>query len=161
MIGASAKVTFSDKGLKALLEKVRASGKHALEVGVFDGGPELALIASVHEFGAPEANIPQRSYLRSTMLEGQKRYGSLLKSLLKSWQEGELTLEAALYRLSVTIVGDVQKRILRGELPDREGTIHPLKPATVASKQRRGLARPGIALYATGRLYNAIKARVT
>jgi hypothetical protein len=153
VIKPEVKLEFKDKGLKALFERVRAANKSAMKLGVLDAPPDLALIASVHEHGAPEAHIPQRSFLRSTFRAQQARWGGLLKSLLMRWTKGELSLDAALFRFSTTAVGDVQATIMRGIQPD-------LKEATVKSKQRKGYGHPHTALVATKRLYNAIKAKV-
>lgn len=46
------------------------SGPGYVEVGVFGS---RAMIARIHEFGAPRANIPERSFMRSAHLENEKK----------------------------------------------------------------------------------------
>jgi len=45
--------------------RIRREGNYVIgEVGIFD--PDTAEYASYNEFGAPKANVPERSFLRST-----------------------------------------------------------------------------------------------
>lgn len=66
----SSRVLF-DKGY--LLQQIdhRVYGLTA-EVGVFDGKEKRAYIALVHEYGYPEGNIPERSFMRSALEENRK-----------------------------------------------------------------------------------------
>lgn len=66
----SSRVLF-DKGY--LLQQIdhKVYGMRA-EVGVFDGKEKRAYIALVHEWGYPEGNIPERSFMRSALEENRK-----------------------------------------------------------------------------------------
>lgn len=59
----------------------KESGPMVTEVGVFnDAGAEpRATIAMHHEFGAPEANIPERSFIRSTVNETKPQVRKIFK----------------------------------------------------------------------------------
>lgn len=54
----------------------RMSGKDEVEVGVFGS---KAKIAVHHEFGAPKAGIPERSFLRSTFNEQKPKLVKIIK----------------------------------------------------------------------------------
>ena len=80
-----------DKGYNALLTgfetladirtRVGIQGKDALRRVALDDDAEenqaslqMVELATIHEFGAPKANIPQRSFLRSTADENRRKY---------------------------------------------------------------------------------------
>jgi len=54
----------------------RMTGKDEVEVGVFGS---KAKIAVHHEFGAPKANIPERSFIRSTFNEQRPKLVKIIK----------------------------------------------------------------------------------
>ena len=144
---------FTDRGVKRLLDAVEQAKKKSLEIGCLDAPPEVVEIMTHHEYGAPRANLPRRSFLRSAIRDFRDKYNRVMKQLLTVWGKGDVSIEAVLTRLSAQVVGDIQQKIINGLLP-------PLKKATVDRKRRLGLPRPATALFATGRLYNSIKARL-
>ena len=54
----------------------KLDGDDAVEVGVFG---EPAFRATVHEFGAPSRNIPERSFVRSSFNENKKGIVNIIK----------------------------------------------------------------------------------
>jgi hypothetical protein len=141
-----------DKGLNGVFARVLKSprSKFGAEVGVFDD-PESAEIAAIHELG--RGNVPARSFMRATLERNRRKYAALSKRLFGRWLDGDMTVMQASAAIGETIRDDMQRAILKGVPP-------PLKEATVSAKRRRGLPRPSTALYATGRLFNAIKVRL-
>src|SRR5262245_44048037 len=75
-------VTDIDRGWRRLVSGLRKSRRVEARVGVqapeaeADHGEGLtnADLAAIHEFGAPAAHIPERSFLRSTFDENQRAY---------------------------------------------------------------------------------------
>jgi phage gpG-like protein len=51
-------------------------GENSVEVGVFGS---RASIARHHEFGAPRANIPERSFMRSAFAESKRKIVKMMK----------------------------------------------------------------------------------
>ncbi len=152
MAKSAMKVSIVDKGLDRLLARVSAKDDAAVEVGVLDAADaETVLIAQVHELGL--GNAPQRSFLRATVTKNRQRYAELSKRAYAKFVDGDWSLVQALTAVGEEIRSDIQKTIIKG-IPPR------LQTETVKSKRRRGLPRPGTALYATGKLYEAIKARL-
>jgi hypothetical protein len=112
-------------------------------------GQSVADIASIHEFGAPQANVPQRSFVRAWFDEASAS-GELmttLKAELASVVEGKRTLKQALERSALRFEGSVKERIRRHIPP-------PLKPATI---KRKGSSTP---LIDRGVLRNSVRGRV-
>jgi hypothetical protein len=130
----AAKVQIRDTGLRSFLRRARGfSGMKAM-VGIqgpaataarSDGLTNVEL-ASIHEFGAPKAGVPQRSFLRSTFDENRRLYEKELEriagaSLSGAEIEGELRLLGEQYR------SDVIDKI-HSNIPP------PLSDATIARK---------------------------
>jgi hypothetical protein len=103
-----------------------------------------AYIASIHEFGSPMQGIPERSFLRSSVRNNQKKYNQLNKVNLKRVANGQMSIDQALDLFGIMAEGDVKQNI-------RHGTYTPLKASTI---QRKGSSRP---LIDTGQLVQAVK----
>jgi len=152
MIRGGVKVVYVPKpAAKTLFDMAKERGITTLEVGLFDASTDTTMIAQVHEYGTRTA--PKRSFLRDTMRLNRQKYDRILKTSAATMLRKGWDIQTALTQLGVVIVADVRKRIQRGIPPA-------LKSATVASKRRKGYAKPHVALYATGALYNAIKAKL-
>jgi len=79
----SSKPLFDDGHLLQQIDnRVSADGLSA-EVGVFDGPEKRAYVASIHEFGCPEVNIPERSFMRSAMEENRKGMKKIFTGVMK------------------------------------------------------------------------------
>lgn len=122
-----------------------------VRIGVLGAGGEArddltqAELAAIHEFGAPRANVPERSFLRATADAKRLEWLALLERTLRLVTAGRLDLEAALGIVGQKAVADVVARIRRGA-----GIPPPLQPETI---QRKGSDRP---LVDTGRLVQSI-----
>lgn len=124
-------------------------GVEGMSVGFFaDKTPgEVIARAYFHEFGT--VNVPERSFLRSTMTRNKKRYAQMVTQLARRVAEKKMTAADALNWLGTEVASDVQSTIQRNIRPR-------LQRATVDSKKRKGYARPNIALYATGEMFDAL-----
>lgn len=153
-IKGSGTVTDRDRGAKALLR--RLAEKHELTVGIHeadgaavkespDGSESTTLIdvGIIHEYGAPEAGIPERSFIRAWADESRERHVAESREVGKLVVEGKLDAETALKRLGLRRQAEVQKRI-------SEGIDPPLSEETIA---RKGSSKP---LINTGQLRSAI-----
>lgn len=108
-------------------------------------GVTILEIAVIHEFGAPRAGIPQRSFIRGTVelknTEINRLIGKLTRRMVRS--EGRETPADMLEILGAWVASEIKKRI-------RDGIPPALKPETVEAK---GSSTP---LIDTGRLLNSI-----
>lgn len=121
-----------DKALKKIEELVKSlKGPDLVKVGLPKGsnaypdGTSVIMVGSVHEFGSPSMGIPQRSFLRATLVENKLAYKALFKKLSQKIVDGDMSKEDALHFVGMTVQGDVVSRISEGISPDltsREGT---------------------------------------
>lgn len=115
-----------------------------------DGGITMIELAAIHEFGSPEAGIPQRSFIRSTFNRNDVRreMGELAGKLVTKVIHG-MKLQTALGLMgawgTAQIKNTINNRLTTG--PENQE----LKPATIKAK---GSTLP---LVDTGRLINAIQ----
>lgn len=148
-------IRVKDKGLGEFIASFNALGRreHA-RLGLFDAkNEETAIIGAVHEYGAPDKNIPQRSYMRATFDENQQKYTDIArKELAAAAERPQIAVKNALNAVGHTMETDVKRAIIKRIPP-------PLSEKTIARKRRLGLPRPSIPLYATGQLYEAIAYR--
>jgi hypothetical protein len=147
-VGVKFKISEKDKGLRKLFEQTvpeLAKLDPHVRVGIFEdeknGGaqhdessPYTTLeIAAVHEFGAPEANIPERSFIRAGVNEKRPELVTLTKQLLKRVVEGKLDAKTMFDALGAQMVAFINAKVRQGD------DLEPLKPATIA---RKGSSRP-------------------
>jgi hypothetical protein len=137
-----------DKGWRAMKKRVAQDAGTTVSVGVQGadadadhGGITMAQLAGVHEFGSN--NIPERSFLRFTILANQKRYLELMRQLGNGILIGRFDVPTALGIFGEQVVSDVKARITSNIAPA-------LAPSTI---QRKGSTT---ALIDTGRLLNSI-----
>jgi phage gpG-like protein len=113
-----------------------------------EGSPLTLLeVAAIHEFGAPAAGIPQRSFIRAGVDAQLPEIQRVQRALAAQTIRGALTLDVALDRLGAKVAALLQNRIAAGIDP-------PNSAATIA---RKGSSKP---LVDTGQLKAAITWRV-
>lgn len=103
----------------------------------------VAQIAAVHEFGAPNAGIPERSFLRAGIARNVSKYKALNRKSILGILKGTTTMEQGLGLLGELAKGDVQSEI-------RNGDHAPLKESTI---NRKGSSQP---LIDTGQMRQAV-----
>jgi hypothetical protein len=132
------------------LDKVRALARQRVHVGVLGesaGKPHKGTtltnvdVATIHEFGAPEASIPARSFLRSTVKLDKDTIAKFVASRLRQVVAGKLDPRAAYEQVGLKVVALVRARI-------RAGIAPPLK------------RREGVPLIDTGQLISSISHEV-
>lgn len=152
----SAKVTVRDRGWNRIKQNMLALAKKPhVKVGVLDdgahgdGGLSVAELAAIHEFGAPGAGIPARSFIRSTLDENKAEYAELIRKGLAAVLAGRLSPAMLLEAIGAKVATDIKKRVTSGD-----GLDPPLAESTVEAK---GSERP---LVDTGRLIGAVTWKV-
>lgn len=146
---AATKISDTDKGFHAFLERAREAAKGAgVSVGVHaaegaeaeEGGLTVLDVAIFNEFGL---GVPERSFLRAWIDENEAQNSELLRRAAKMALKGDKTLHEALELLGMKFAGGIQQRIAQGISPANA-------PATIAKK---GSDKP---LIDTGQLRQAI-----
>ena len=107
----------------------------------------VLFVASIHEFGAPDAGIPERSFVRAYVDENRAQIEAWQYALGLRALSGEITAKQALNQLGALIAGGMQDRIARGIAP----------PNTVETIMRKGSGKP---LIDTGQLRSSITWKV-
>lgn len=101
-----------------------------------DGKKTTADIAQIHEYGAPDAGIPERSFIRSTVNKNQAKYDNHIEKLRDQIFDANtgMTTERALGLIGQEVSGDIKNTIRNGIQPG-------LKPATIRRKNAGEIAK--------------------
>jgi hypothetical protein len=76
--------------------------------------PTVLQIGLIHEFGAPAAGIPARSFIRDWATEQQDAHKKQLRAIGTAVIKGKYSAEQGLKRFGVLAEGQVKKRIATG-----------------------------------------------
>lgn len=170
MSAVSVKFTFreSDHGFKKLVEmakRIEAQKPYA-KAGVLarkrerndSNAMDNVTLAVIHEFGAPSAGIPERSFIRGSFNRNRPKYETLVRQLVTGLYEGKTTERQALGILGAVMSTDMKLGITSG------GGIKPRdSDATLRRKAGKGSRPRGFVgplqprtLVDTGQLVGAI-----
>lgn len=174
---ARGRVVDVDRGYAAMMRRARALQGAAVRIGVLEakgrapvtrrnsageilgGGSAFTMVAlaSVHEFGSLSANVPERSFLRTTFDDQRARYHALMRRVLRLYIIGRIPLRSALGLVGLQFENDVRARIRGGLRPG-------LAASTLRARRRRGKGNRKFAghkpLIDTGRLIGSISHEV-
>ena len=90
----------------------------------YPDGTSVIMVGAVHEFGSPARNVPQRSFLRSTIIDEQDTYKDLFKQVTLSMVKGDIDSKKALSMIGLQVESDVKEKITNIDSPklkNREG----------------------------------------
>lgn len=128
--------------IKALKELDGVYGQAGwFESAKYPDGTQVALVATIHEYGAPAKNIPPRMGLRAMIPEQQGSWARFAAFGAKRVLEGEGTATDAMEIIVSRAAADIRKQIASVTEP-------PLAPATIKARQARSAS--GEARTATG-----------
>lgn len=113
------------------------------ETAKYKDGTPVALVAAIHEFGAPGAGIPARPFMRPTVAEKREAWMRNLEAGATEVLRGNMSASAVLEAVAMRAAGDISKAISRVTSP-------PLSPITI---KRKGSAKP---LVETGLLRQSV-----
>ena len=138
-------------GLHDLIKTIREAANAKVLVGVpasknspHEGGINMATLAATHEYGAPSRGIPERSFLRSAIIENQDKITDLVSKGVKSYLEQGKEIDLMFYdRIGLFASNLVKDKIAKG----------PFKPLADATVKRKGSSKP---LVDTGALRQSI-----
>lgn len=143
-----------DLGWSRIQKAIKQLDNSYAKVGVQDGSDvdskdqrtlsEMVVIASVHEFGAPKKNIPQRSFLRSAVDTHKPQIVNLQTKAIKSIIDGSMSVQQG-----VELLGQYGQKIVRKQI---SSNIPP--PLKNPSKKRGGPSAKS--LVDTGQLRQSI-----
>jgi len=149
------KTAHTSSGKLKQIRKVMAKGGF-VEVGVVEStvhdeaeGLTVAAIASYNEFGGPDNNPPERSFMRSTLRDEKTNIKKMNKSSLKRIVQGEMTTKKGLGLLGSYLSAKISQKIVKIRTPKNADS-------TLAAKYPK--TNP---LIDTGQLKNSINYKVT
>lgn len=111
-----------------------------LENARYPDGTSVAMVAAIHNYGAPRANIPPRPFFSNMVADKSPEWPAAISNLL---QQNNYDIVRALELAGEAIKGQLQQSI-------RDTNSPPLRPATIA---RKGFAKP---LVHTGHMLNSV-----
>lgn len=111
-----------------------------LENARYPDGKPVAMIAAIHNYGAPRANIPPRPFFDNMIKRRSKEWPAAIAGLLRA---NDYSARRALALAGDAIAGQLRQQIIDTNAP-------PLKPATV---RRKGFAKP---LVDTGHMLQSV-----
>lgn len=117
----------------ALVKRLENFGDPHVKVGILASGKAnetessgitMAELGTIHEFGAPGANIPERSFIRQTFKLKQDEVIKVTETLAKNIVEKDMTLSKALDLLGAKgaawIQDTIVKQLVTPKLEDSE-----------------------------------------
>ena len=154
-----AKTIDKDLGQKQIVRELKKAKGSFVTVGIhakeheYESGASVQMVGTVHEFGLPEKNIPERSFLRSTYDKNKEFWRKMTVDLFYKVLQRSITVETALKQIGILQVSAVQGTLLKGDFAE-------LKTSTIRARKRGGLnsKRP---LVATRKLWRSINFEVT
>lgn len=127
-----------------LAEVLEYAATHSVYVGlpkekvggqIYGDGMTILSVGAIHEYGAPEANIPQRSFLRAPFTQRAAELQARIALEFQAAKDGKRTAAQALDR-----VGIAAMNISRSAFRSRgDGQWPALQPETI---RRKGVATP-------------------
>jgi len=93
----------------------------------YEDGTNVAYVATIQEFGAPEANIPPRPFMRPTVKEKKEYWTKIIKSRVPQVVIGKMSAFDVLDLVGMAAAADIQTKISSIYSP-------PNSPATLARK---------------------------
>jgi hypothetical protein len=137
-------VTFEDKGLQALFDKLAELKALRVRIGYSDAeGRErypgttvsVALVAAINEFGWAARKIPERSFARSTLVEQRGAIKAMVEANSIKVCNGDMTPVEAMSQVGEFLCAKIREKLLSAS-----GWAAPLDPDTV--RQKGGNATP-------------------
>ncbi len=127
---------FKDSVVKAGILAKDGSNNHSEGITVFQ-------IGMIHEFGAPEKNIPRRSFIRVPIENNIKEITKLIENNHRLVSENSMSAEVALDRIGIKAQNTIKESFRKNDW----------KPNSRATVKRKGSSRP---LIDTGQLIGSI-----
>ena len=126
MISVSTQSKTNDLGMDKLIREIRRDAV-SVDIGIHEGDSEdVKNKATQNEFGS--GNIPERSFIRSTVDENAERYAKAAEILVGMMIDGEISKFEALERMGQQIEKDIKEKIVNLKTP-------PNAPRTIAAKR--------------------------
>lgn len=154
------RVVVEEDNTKKFIDALEALGKAEVLIGIpdtaanrSDGAISNAALGYIHEFGSPINNIPARPFLVPGVTNSRDQWLPRMEKAgqaAMNYDEGGMDIGL---NQAGTIAVSAVKRTIQSKIPP------PLKPATIAARQRRTPSRTSVdttPLIDTGQMINSI-----
>ena len=145
-----------DNRTKEILKAIEELNSQCVDIGVLGDddkeGVSIVTIATIHEYGAPKAGIPERSFIRANFDKNVDEYFEQIKGYLDRVFQGEVSAKTLYTKMGQTVAQDTQK-LIRKKIPPA------LKDSTIKAREKRK-NKGTTPLIDTGRLIGAISYEV-
>lgn len=155
LVSVTASVELDDREFKAIMERVLSEKPTHTNVGVLGKkGKHAVGKARLHEFGGEvmwgkvRVRIPQRSFIRATVIRNQAKYVTILSRGMTQIIDGDATKAQILGKVGALIESNIRETIKRRIPP-------PLKQSTLDNRKRHG-NNTGVPLIDRGDLIRSI-----
>lgn len=92
--------------------------------GAYPDGTPIETVGFVNEFGSEANNIPERSFLRSTIIDNNDKYVEMMEKGLDGVVQGKTDVDTMVNLIGITAEGDVKDKITDLKTPpNTESTI--------------------------------------
>jgi hypothetical protein len=132
------KVGFPERG--EAKEATRKGSGHEIGTDI----SQIIQVVAVHEFGAPNKNIPERAFVRPSFDENYQALQEFKRLQWKLVTKGNQTAETGIKKIGEWMTARTKRKI-------QTGHFEPLKEATI---KRKGSARP---LIDTAQMINSVQ----
>ena len=105
------------------ISKEFGKGPNGVKVGLpmgsndYPDGTSVIMVGAVHEFGSPSKGIPERSFLRTTVVENKRSYKDLFKRLSRQIVNNQTSVKDSLGIIGLKVQTDVQDKIIDIDSP--------------------------------------------
>ena len=129
-------MSFDLEKIRAKLEAIPAGYENKVaRVGffpnaVYEDGTNVAYVAAIQEFGAPEVSIPARPFMRPTIEQHKADWSEQMAAGLRASVKGNANADQVLFAVGALAASDVQQTI---ETSSYEG----LSPVTILLRKWR------------------------
>lgn len=151
---SSVRELYMQLNLDKINERLAPLKDKVVQAGILGGqyanGTNIAYIGAIQEYGAPQANIPSRSFMRSTSAERRKDWTKAYGDGIAAVAAGQLSAEDLMEMVGSLMAADIQKKISEIDAPA-------LSPITI---MLRGMRSHDPDLVVTGRTVGEAAARV-
>lgn len=159
--------TEKDRGWRRIQRELKRAQGAYLEVGHFadesyPDGPSVGDIAVIHEFGAPQANIPARPFHRNAMDGNRGEHFELMERLYGRLLGGDIRINRALTIVAARMTRDIAGSIRDLSDPPLAESTKRRKASTIRGKKKRAsfLEGPGNPLIETGLLRHSVSFKI-
>lgn len=118
--------------------------------GTYENGTNIAYVGAIQEYGAPDARIPPRPFMRSTVAARQGEWRRTLAANIARVAAGEMSADDLMNVVGARMAADIQTTIGEMDSP-------PLSPITV---MLRGMRSHDRSLVVTGKTVGEAAQRV-